>query len=328
MSTALNVHEEPDALFRGVNIRDFISGRESRYDIFIRLAPDRYVKVAHAGEAITMERVRSYMEKGARLLHLRCEDYGKYIGMAVSLASALPCSTSLGKERKLGFLKHAGEIVVKNLYLEPVEKEQYAQAGTVVDAVLSTCAEVDDLLQLLVSLRQVSERLLFHSLAVSVHCALIARQLEWENPANIHRVAMAGLFHDIGKKELHPDLLEKPESAMTAEEAGSFQTHPARGAAILQAAEAVPSEICQIVAQHHEDSSGRGYPAGLHKRNILPLSRLVAVANGFCNLTFPAPGVKPLTGLEAVLCLGQHQDLHFDQEFLAPLEELFKKPKR
>ena len=94
----------------------------------------------------------------------------------------------------------------------------------------------------------------------------------------------AALLHDIGKTRLKRSLLELPGDLTPAEEK-EWRRHPRLSWEIVHACRGMDALVEAIVATHHELPDGSGYPMGLTGANIHPLTRLVAVANRFDNLT-------------------------------------------
>src|SRR5690606_5884100 len=92
-----------------------------------------------------------------------------------------------------------------------------------------------------------------HSLGVSTYGVMIARVMGWRSAPSLFKVAIAGLFHDIGFKELDRELLEKPRITHTAAERKEYETHPTRGAELLSQVGNIPLDVIQVASQHHED---------------------------------------------------------------------------
>jgi HD-GYP domain-containing protein (c-di-GMP phosphodiesterase class II) len=87
---------------------------------------------------------------------------------------------------------------------------------------------------------------------------------------------------------------------------------------LLRQVPLLPSDILQIVGQHHENCSGTGYPLHLKGSRIHPLARIVAVANAFCELAIRGPNGPGLAPDEAFERLRDHgEDL--DASFVAAL---------
>ncbi len=99
-------------------------------------------------------------------------------------------------------------------------------------------------------------------------------QLTDEQIEGIH---MAGMVHDLGKISVPSEILSKP-TRLTDLERRLIKTHSQAGYDILKDIE-FPWPIARIVLEHHERMDGSGYPNGLKGDQVLPESRILAVAD-------------------------------------------------
>ncbi len=105
--------------------------------------------------------------------------------------------------------------------------------------------------------------------------------------AEVDRVRLAALLHDVGKLALPAEILEKP-SALTAVEWQSVVQHPRIGQVILEQA-SVLRDAVPIVLHHHERFGGHGYPYGLRGSEIPLGARIVSLADAYDAMTADRP---------------------------------------
>ena len=134
---------------------------------------------------------------------------------------------------------------------------------------------------------------------------------------------MGGLFHDIGKKEIPREILDKPRIQLNQQEKAVLETHPTRGMEILSKIPSIPEDVAVIAHQHHEDVCGYGYPLGIKKNKIYPLARIVSVANVFCEYVIKGPNSEGMPAKEAINRILKFQKDGLDPEYLAALLKLF-----
>ena len=114
----------------------------------------------------------------------------------------------------------------------------------------------------------------------------MARQLELPE-AEIDRIRVAALLHDVGKVAVPEEILEKP-AALTSAEWRTVVQHPRIGQVILEQAAALKDAV-PIILHHHERYAGHGYPYGL-RANEIPLgARIVAIADAYDAMTHDRP---------------------------------------
>lgn len=97
------------------------------------------------------------------------------------------------------------------------------------------------------------------------------------------RVEMAGLVHDIGLLGMPDTLLEKDQHIMTKDEFQAYSHHPQIAALSLSSVEGL-KEISAIVAAHHENLDGSGFPDGTMGDDLSIGSRILAVAADYCTV--------------------------------------------
>jgi len=91
------------------------------------------------------------------------------------------------------------------------------------------------------------------------------------------------LLHDIGKIGVPDSILRKP-AKLTDDEWVLMRQHPVHGQQILRGIEFLEG-AARVVAQHHEQWNGSGYPAGLSGEDIDVCARIFAVADAFDAIT-------------------------------------------
>lgn len=96
-------------------------------------------------------------------------------------------------------------------------------------------------------------------------------------------VRLAAQLHDIGKTTIPVSILTKA-GQLTEGEWELVRQHSVLGASLLKD-RGFCDEIVEIVRSHHERWDGRGYPMGLHGRQIPLGSRVLSVVDGFDAMT-------------------------------------------
>jgi putative nucleotidyltransferase with HDIG domain len=136
-----------------------------------------------------------------------------------------------------------------------------------------------------------------HQHRVAIIACAIAREMSW-NEDRIKAVRVASVLHDVGKFIVSQEILTKP-GRLTAEEFARVKLHPEAGYLILKDI-LLPWPIAEAVWQHHERMDGSGYPRGLKGDEILPVARIVAIADVLDAMT-SARSYRPASKLEVVL---------------------------
>jgi HD-GYP domain-containing protein (c-di-GMP phosphodiesterase class II) len=140
--------------------------------------------------------------------------------------------------------------------------------------------------------------------------------------AEIEKIRVSALLHDVGKIGIDDSVLKKP-SALTDAEFEIMKTHPQKGFKIMSQIPAM-KEFLPGMYMHHEMINGEGYPQGLKGEEIPLQARVVSVADTFDAMTTERPYQRAMD-LEAALTrlksfVGTRYDARVVAAFIAACE--------
>lgn len=315
-----------DEDFAKVGIDDFVSGKILKFNIFVRLAKDKYIKIAHEGIDLDINRVRSYKQRGLKYLYLKKSDFKEYLSTSLTLTKRMKSNQNIDPEKKGRFLKHTGALIVEKVLVDDLDQFAVEAAKEFFEASLDVIMDEEELFRSLEILNEHSDHLYSHSLGVSIYSIMIAKEIGWKSAPTTFRVGLAGLFHDIGLKEIDRKIVDTPRPSLERKDRMLYETHPSRTTEILSSCPSIPEEVIQAVSQHHEDPNGFGYPRGLKGKEILPLSRLLTVADIFCEYAIKNPDYpKGMSAEDAVDKMQQFKSEALEPLFFGALKSLVRK---
>lgn len=137
----------------------------------------------------------------------------------------------------------------------------------------------------------------------------IARRMGLEEDT-VDAVRCAALLKDIGKVGIQNKLLAESRR-FTSNEFLSIKTHPLNAVEILRDVR-FPWDVDSIIAQHHENYDGSGYPGRLSGDEIPLNARIIRVADAFRALVSHRPYQKQYTAAEAAEVLRHRAGTLFD----------------
>lgn len=148
-------------------------------------------------------------------------------------------------------------------------------------------------------------------LAVLAHC--VGLRLRWAGP-QLAELVIAALCHDIGEMHTDPAIFDSSR-AIGGEDLRFIHVHPVTGYVILCQTAHVSRAVALAVLQHHERLDGSGYPHGISGDSILPVARVLAVAELFDAVA----RAGDISRLKVILKVEQAQ---FDHAVVSALQDL------
>lgn len=147
----------------------------------------------------------------------------------------------------------------------------------------------------------------FHCVNVGILAVSIGIKLDLCREELIN-LGTAGILHDIGKKDIPVEILDKP-GKLSDEEYDMIKLHPEYGYYILADADSLSSATKIGVLEHHERYDGSGYPRGLKGDEITLFGRILAVADTFDAMTSDRTyrnAYSPSEAVEFLMGTGNH----------------------
>ncbi len=281
--------ENIEKMYCRIPVQDFVSHEVLRMNVHVRLSPTKYVRVAHKGDHVPPERVETYKAKGVTYLYVHKDDFAMLVGFNLKLARKVSGDSNIDFLKRANFMRYTTETILEQIAVKGVDEQAYEDAKDCMKSYIQLISDSYTITDMLDSLNSHADWIYAHSLGVSVYSIMIARKLGWTSSNTFFKLGMAALLHDIGLKEVDPEILSAPRHTLNHETRNIYETHTVRGREILAALREIPDEVIQIVNQHHEACHGRGYPARLSQEKIHPLAKIVAVADSFCYEALKTP---------------------------------------
>ncbi len=124
----------------------------------------------------------------------------------------------------------------------------------------------------------------------SERVSAISEILAWElglGEAEVEKVRVAALLHDIGKVGIDDRILKKP-CGLTDKEFEIMKRHTVIGYEIVRQ-HRIFNEMLPGIRWHHEALDGRGYPDGIAGDKIPLMARIISVGDTFDRMTADLP---------------------------------------
>jgi HD-GYP domain-containing protein (c-di-GMP phosphodiesterase class II) len=261
------------------------------FDLFIKRAEGAYTRIFNRAEALDQVRLEHYRaEKGVAQLYVQKSDLEAYHRMVESVADEVfkdPKASTTADI--LDTIKAMAEMTTfEILSTTSIEANLVRHAAQTVQGCLGLMSKDPKALPSLFALIGTNTYAIKHSLSSTIFALLIAKvDGSIKSERNILHLGLGAFVHDVGMTRVPFDPDEKPQ--LTPDEWAQLKEHPELGARMLDSIKGVPSEVREIVMQHHEQPNGNGYPNAAHNARIYFPAKIVAVADAFSALIQKRP---------------------------------------
>jgi putative nucleotidyltransferase with HDIG domain len=163
-----------------------------------------------------------------------------------------------------------------------------------------------------------------HSANVALYAGLLAKQLGFSG-TDLDDITAGGLLHDIGKLDIDPRILNKPDK-LDEFEFRLVKMHPLLGFQRLATSDKVNSTHLAMAYQHHERLDGGGYPVGVMDNEIDMAARICAVVDIFEALTSQRPYHSPMEQTKALQIMESMVGSALDSEIFRCWSKMIRLP--
>lgn len=157
-----------------------------------------------------------------------------------------------------------------------------------------------------------------HAVQAVSHLTAKLKKSDILSPAEAAALQRAAVWQDSGLLLLPQNVLLK-SAPFTLAEKQLIETHVGISCALAEQAGA-DADTLQIIAAHHEQVNGGGYPAGLQENEIPLCAQLLRLVNDYCLLQTDLPGRPGVRSCYALQILEQQTGKKYSPKVF---EEMF-----
>lgn len=268
---------------------NFVSGKKSFFDIYVRIHESRYLKVLQAGDTFPPERLQPYLRRGVTHFYLRREAQVAYVSYCEHLSQALLNAPSAPIEVKSAQTMNFGREVMSFLHGKGVDEGRIQTAERFTQAVGKLVRQPEFRDSTHVS-RFIADLPMYeHGAATTALSAFLFRPLGLGSSKLQGVIGISSLLHDLGLRGLLP-----PDSELRLGNVGAeglsevdyalYLSHPLHGAQLLSQVRGIDPIVIESVAKHHERRTGNGFPRRLGSGGISVVAEIVGICDEFVRL--------------------------------------------
>jgi putative nucleotidyltransferase with HDIG domain len=299
--------------------------RELPLDLFLKLGSSKYCQIFSSQTGLDYDRLASYRRKGVTHLYARRSDQDRLRDhLFRQRIDRLLLDPALRPEKRAALVLNWTERTLAEVFADfPLKSEAVEESRSLVMTFVELMSVQPISLAALLRLVSYHEYLHYHSVAVSVFSAILARSLGKYSEEDLLLIAWGGFLHDIGASRMEGDFFCDPLGQAWGAERQQRDEHTRIGLEIVQECPVIPGEVGFMVYQHHERPDGSGGPNRLDRSRIHETANLISVVDAWSSLLSRSGEREALPPREAfqVLLKAAEQD-RIDGDLVLALKRL------
>ena len=261
-------------------------------------------------------------KQGFSALFVRREDYEREFGSLAERMEVLVEDETLPSEERFSMLQALVSKEVERSFRSTDCRKFVAISQKLGSQIASLVADDQAGPREIYELAQHDTTTFVHATNVAAYAVMLSDAMGFVPEEQREELAMAAMMHDIGKRKVPIEILNKP-GRLNSRERQEIERHPQLGYEELVDQEGITFAQLMTVYQHHEWIDGSGYPSQITGDDIHPWARLLAVVDSFDAITAERPYQKGLDHQQALKLLEKRSGIQFDQEILKCWTSLF-----
>lgn len=276
--TALSAEDKE---MHAISAKDFLCGSKSFFDVYVRLASGKYIKLLKAGDNFDLDRVKSYLVKGVTHFYMRKEAQEVFLQYCDKVTETLLKEKSVPVEMKIDQVLNFGKETMDFMKDKGFNE---ATLQTAMQFVKHAHSLTRDLAPSVLDTYLEKVAFAAHGSGTLMVLSLFMETLGYKDRKTIEVIALGGLFHDIGLMNMPEKFQHESEDELTEAELAEFHKHPIVGEEMLKGIRRLNPLVPQVVLQHHERRTRNGFPYKLGAGAISPVSEMIGIADTFNQL--------------------------------------------
>lgn len=247
-------------------------------DVYLKLGEDKYIKIHREGDFLDSSDSEHFKSKGVENLFVAHEDLDVLVKQFNEfLTEKIQLNDFRDSHDEQEFLTDISSSAVTLASALGITPATYEICKKTVALVYQSLSE-DKRYESLFKIREENSEYTKHVLNLSMFLCLCCAKLEWSYEGTFKKFILAAFIHDSDLSlDFYNDIsvYENADGSLTDEgKKPEYKNHPARAAQKASEIKGLPSDVVQIILEHHERPDGSGFPRGLFANQISPYSLL------------------------------------------------------
>ncbi|RLA83149.1 MAG: hypothetical protein DRG78_05235 [Epsilonproteobacteria bacterium] len=266
-----------------ISLKALESGHIYSYPIYYKNTNNMFKTLVSANEKYGNEVLDTIKALKIRDAYVLTKDHNQYETDTQEYMSKLIYDDSVSVEKKSKMLQEMAADTMNELFLGDLNTDKIERTSALLNDTISLVFNDKSAIKAMMGVTSYDYYTYTHSVNVSIYAVGFASYLKFPQK-DIHTIGMAAILHDLGKKDIPTEIVNK-KGKLTDEEFTIMKNHSSYSVRILKEMGNTDALMLDIIEQHHEKLDGSGYPYGLKADEIHFFSQIISICDIFDALT-------------------------------------------
>jgi HD-GYP domain-containing protein (c-di-GMP phosphodiesterase class II) len=282
-------------------------------DLYIRYQQGEPTLYRAQGVDFTTEDWSRLLDQGIEFLYVPMSQHAEYRRALSRRVEGMFRAPGRGKEERGRMVRASCVRMVEDVMLFPGNSGALSVTAEVGDLFARLAEEDQSSFSYILDMSEHDYATTTHMVNVGIGCGLLVKELRPTDAKLVGLAMQGGLLHDIGKRDVPEETLNK-EGKLSEAEWAQIRRHPTTAYEELSQQPGIDPVVLEMARDHHERLDGTGYPTGRYASELSFAARVCAVVDIYDSITAARPSRGPIAPAEALRLMADGVGVQFDQE--------------
>ena len=239
-------------------------------DIYLKISDSKFVKIKNKGDS-SIEELKRYREKSKESFYCEKSQLDTYLKRIITTQLS-HFENAKSENDKIELCGHAIEVMSSSIEFLDLSEQNQLLISTSTESALDCFIRDNTLKPRIEALLKTKGYRISHSITMASICYSLASKVGLGQEALVEKLIHASLLHDILIPEEFCHIMDLGQLSITSNGAKIVRDHCSTTSNLLSNYPFISSDVLNIIRDHHELPSGKGFPRGVNESSLSGLS--------------------------------------------------------
>lgn len=271
--------------FAKLKLRNLYYFKQLPADVFIKVGDHNFSKIISLDEPYSHNIIKKYIATKVRYCFLKKTEYIDYLDNNVNKLTQKLDSNKISAQELLSIMIHATIVIHEHIRTIGVSDALNNLTHKVVDQIENTLWLFPTINKVVANLCPDEPHIPTQSIMCAYICGLMLKESGWYSKMAFEKLALSSLVYDISLEEAEwgkiKDLNDPLFEILEESDKKTFIQHPVESAKIAALFNSFPSDVDEIIMNHHQGVFKKAFPQKVDSSKLSPIIVIFILSTRF-----------------------------------------------